>query len=112
MLWSVENFCQAHLLEPYNVARTFNCGDIAHLCNVGFCVHFSSRCRAWAATCYALGELVLSFHCHGNFFYQFNGFSGHVHGLQSAASALYFSQHSYLGKILSATASCQKLYET
>lgn len=74
MLWFVENFCQAHLLEPYNVARTFNCGDIAHLCNVGFCVHFSSRCRAWAATCYALGELVLSFHCHGNFFYQFNGF--------------------------------------
>jgi hypothetical protein len=39
-------------------------------------------------------------------------FSGHVHGLQSAASALYFSQHSYLGKILIATASCQKLYET
>lgn len=39
-------------------------------------------------------------------------FPGHVNGLYSAASALYFSQSSYLGKILSATVTCQNLYET
>lgn len=43
MLWSAENFCQAHLLQAYNGARTFNCGDIAHLCHVGFSEHVSSR---------------------------------------------------------------------
>lgn len=68
MLWSVKSFCQAHLLETYNGPRNFNYGDIAHLCHVGFCVHFQSRQRVWAATRYALSAIVLPFNYPGVFF--------------------------------------------